>query len=76
MFNSPHRNILSRITALTNVTRGGNSNRNGDDCDSNPGKEGNIVTVSKDGLICFWKRNLTLNRTIQVNTMTVSTVVY
>ena len=60
---SPHKNPLSRITAMTNVVRGGGgSYKNGDDP-----KEGNIVTVSKDGLISFWKSNLTLNRTVQVS---------
>ncbi len=60
---SPHKNPLSRITAMTNVVRGGGgSYKNGEDP-----KEGNIVTVSKDGLVSFWKSNLTLNRTVQVS---------
>ena len=66
---SPHKDTVSRITVLTNVVRGGKSDGGGgggEECEGNIGKEGNIVTVSKDGLICFWKSNLTLNRTIQV----------
>ena len=72
---SPHKSILSRITALTNVARGGNSCRSADEGDANLGREGNIVTVSKDGLICFWKSNLTLNRTIQVSMLVLTIMI-
>lgn len=56
---------------LPNVNRGctaagvGGSSGNGQD--GSEGKDGNILSISKDGTICFWKSNLTLHKTINVS---------
>ena len=63
---SSHRETISRIAFLPSVSRrslecGGGGGGGGE------GGEGRVVSVCKDGVLCFWKNNLTLQRTVNVS---------
>ena len=72
---SAYREPISRITFLPNISRGGGGGGgrdNGADAGLAVGglereRDGVIVTVNRDGLLCFWKSNMVLQRTINVS---------
>ena len=65
---SSHRETISRITFLPSVSRRslecGGGGGGGERVE---GGEGRVVSVCKDGVLCFWKNNLTLQRTVNVS---------
>ena len=50
---SPHKQDMSRITYIS-VGKKAKDERHG--------KDGKYITVSKEGRVCFWKSDLTLQR--------------
>ena len=66
---SPHRHCVYRITMLPNISRSFETKTEG-----SGDNDGSIISISKDGIVCFWKKNvknLKLYRTVNVgrNTM-------
>lgn len=70
---SAHRESVSRIVFLPSISRGGGTGdtSTGSECEGEGAAEkerdGSIVTISRDGLICFWKSNMTLQRMVSVS---------
>ena len=67
---SSHRETISRITFLPNL------NRRSHDCSGKSHEaggqdwrdvDGRILSVCKDGTLCFWKSNLTLQKVVTVS---------
>lgn len=65
MLHGPHRETVSRITFLPSLSRRGHEN-SGPELERGD-VEGRFVSACKDGSICFWKSNFTLQRMVTVS---------
>ena len=63
---SAYREPISRITFLPNIGRGGGSDSSISVSSLDRERDGAILTVNRDGLLCFWKSSMVLQKTVNV----------